>query len=132
MCDKLILLNAEGLALLDEGYAVIVKALNEKAEERAHFVSDMVKDQSGRDYPRSIKELFVSTRSDFISRSAQAEVSFWIRKLSLICCREAGPTEKSITAPGSRCSAILLTTRKIWSTTTAIRCRRACGHCAVS
>jgi len=66
MYDELIMLNEEGLTLLDEGYAVIVKALNEKAEELSRFVSDMVKDQFGLDYPISIKEFSVSERSDFL------------------------------------------------------------------
>ena len=71
MRDRLNTLNAEGLAMLDGGYSVIVKALNEKIEEMTRFVSDMVKEQFGLDYPIPVKEFSVSERSDFFIRLSQ-------------------------------------------------------------
>jgi len=72
MRDKLTVLDTEGLTMLDEGYAGIVKALNEKAEDTARFVSGMVKDQFGLDYPISVREFSVSERSDFFIRVSQS------------------------------------------------------------
>lgn len=69
--DKVEELNAEGLKMLDEGYAVIVGELNEKAESATLFVSNMIKDQFGLDYPVSLKEFSVSERNDFYIRVSQ-------------------------------------------------------------
>ena len=66
--DRLAMLNAEGLAMLDEGYAAIAQSLNERVEEMAQFISDMVKDQFGADYPIFVKEFSVSERNDFFIR----------------------------------------------------------------
>lgn len=71
MRDRLIALNREGLAMLDEGYTDIAKALNEKAEEMTRFVSDMVKEQFGLNYSISVKEFTVSERNDFYIRVSQ-------------------------------------------------------------
>lgn len=76
MRDRLTVLNAEGLEMLDAGYADIVKALNEKAEQTARFLSGMVKDQFGLDYPVSVKEFYVSERSDFRIRLGRSGSPF--------------------------------------------------------
>lgn len=69
--DQLAMLNNEGLVMLDEGYAAIVQALNEKASVTARFVSGLVKEQFGLNYPIAVRNFTVSEQSDFFIRFGQ-------------------------------------------------------------
>lgn len=69
--DHILALNREGLAILEEGYAAITQALNGKAAETARFVSDLLREQFGLDYPIEVRDFTVSERSDFFVRSGR-------------------------------------------------------------
>ena len=71
--DKLSSLNEKGIVLLSEGYASIVKSLNDKYEQTAQFISDMVKDFFGVEYTIDMREFTVSERNDFYIRFKQDE-----------------------------------------------------------
>lgn len=68
MQDNLTMLNAEGLALLDKGYALIVNVMNKKGQEIARFISNLVRDQFDLEYPLPVREFSLSERDDFYIR----------------------------------------------------------------
>jgi len=61
-------LNKTGLELLNEGYKTIVSSLNNKAVEIAEYISQMVRDSFGIEYPVNFREFSVSERSDYFVR----------------------------------------------------------------
>jgi small GTP-binding protein len=63
--NRLSALNEKGLALLSTGYASIVGLLNDKAEETANFISDMMRNFFGVGYAVEVRRFTVSERNDF-------------------------------------------------------------------
>lgn len=63
--EKIKELNDVGLAMLREGYAIIVGSLNKKEANTAQYISDMVMECFGVKYPVSVREYPVSERNDY-------------------------------------------------------------------
>lgn len=57
-------LNNTGLVMLQEGYAAIVGSLNKKAVDTSRYISEIVMESFGVEYPISAKEYPISERDD--------------------------------------------------------------------
>ncbi len=66
--DKVREINETGLGMLEDGYAEIVASLNNKALETARYISDMVMEYFGIEYPIAAREFSVSERGDYYFR----------------------------------------------------------------
>ncbi len=64
-------INDAGLLMLEEGYSDIVGSLNKKAADTAMYLSDMVREYFGIEYPVSSKEFAVSARDDYFFRMSR-------------------------------------------------------------
>lgn len=64
MREKIKELDNWGLDMLQDGYAAIVDSLNKKAADTARYISEMVMESFGVEYPVSIKEYPISERDD--------------------------------------------------------------------
>lgn len=76
--EKITELDNTGLGMLQEGYSNIVNALNKKATDTARYISEMVKESFGIEYPLNAKEYSVSERDDnFIRLTLHLDTSIW-------------------------------------------------------
>jgi tRNA U34 5-carboxymethylaminomethyl modifying GTPase MnmE/TrmE len=66
--DEIRRLNDAGLTMLQEGYAGIVGVLNKKAADIAQYISGMMMESFGVEYPISAREYPVSDRDDYFIR----------------------------------------------------------------
>ena len=64
--EKLNELNDKGIEILERGYGEIVSLLNSKADEAAQFISQILKEEFGTEYPINKSDFQVSDRSDFL------------------------------------------------------------------
>lgn len=66
--DEIDGLNTAGLTMLKEGYAAIVGSLNKKAEDAARYVSGLMLECFGVEYPVDVREFSVSEQNDYYIR----------------------------------------------------------------
>lgn len=66
--EEIKVVNDAGLALLEEGYATILDSFNKKSMDTALYISEMVMEHFGVEYPVSTKIYSVSERSDYYIR----------------------------------------------------------------
>jgi len=114
--------------MLQEGYETIVGSLNKKTADSAQYISEMVKEYFDAEYPISAKESPVSERDDnFIRLTLYRDTSSLIHLLP-----RAKANAKIFDKLMGKQRMILIKIRRALCITIAIRCRKACGRCALS